>query len=92
MPKLVYYHRGNPFKTKISGYSGVPTAVSTTQSFRPNITAISNDGPESLVIANNKVIRIGEFVGKWRLSRVESEKALFEGPDGAIWIYLGGER
>lgn len=80
----------NPFKNnninqgiKIS--SGTPVRHT-----RPNVSAISVDGSGTFVIANNKVIKIGEKIGVWRLVKAESERALFDGPDGSIWVKLGG--
>ncbi|UCC78673.1 MAG: hypothetical protein JSW64_10365 [Candidatus Zixiibacteriota bacterium] len=57
---------------------------------RPIISAISVDGSGTFVIANNKVIKIGEKIGVWKLVKAESERALFDGPDGSIWVNLGG--
>ncbi len=80
----------NPFKNnninqgiKIS--SGKPVRHA-----RPIISAISVDGSGTFVIANNKVIKIGEKIGVWKLIKAESERALFDGPDGSIWVKLGG--
>jgi hypothetical protein len=80
----------NPFKNnninqgiKIS--SGTPVRYA-----KPMVSAISVDGSGTFVIANNKVIKIGEKIGVWKLVKAESERALFGGPDGSIWVKLGG--
>jgi hypothetical protein len=84
------YPTRNPFKNRNANYIKKPAAGIPINSARPNITAISGNGAEALVIADNKVIKIGEKIGNWKLVRVESEKALFDGPGGSIWVYLGG--
>lgn len=89
-PVLRRYKSRNPFEARNAHHEDSPTASTPVHYSRPDISAISRDGSESLVIANNKVIRIGERIGDWKLMKVESDKALFDGPEGAVWIYLGG--
>jgi len=80
----------NPFKNNKADQRNNPISGTPIQYARPSVSAISSDGRSTFVIANNKIIKIGETVGVWRLIKVESEKALFDGPDGTIWVSLGG--
>lgn len=57
---------------------------------KPVLTAISLDGDDTFVVVNNKIIKIGEYVGAWKLLKAEKGRALFESPSGSAWIKLGG--
>jgi|GEM_PF-2346291 len=80
----------NPFKNNKSGRRISPVSAKPVRHTRPKVSAISADGSEAFVIANNKIIKIGEKIGVWTLVRAESERALFDGPDGTVWVNLGG--
>ncbi len=89
-PNVRHTRERNPFENKNINQGKKPTAGIPVRYARPNVSAISVGGSETFVIANNKIIKIGETVGVWRLIKVESEKALFNGPDSTIWVSLGG--
>ncbi len=59
---------------------------------KPKVSAISRTGGQVMVVANGRVIRIGEKTGPWRLVDVGDEAALFDGPGGLTWIRLGGSK
>jgi hypothetical protein len=80
----------NPFKNKKSGQRITPVFREPVRHSKPDVSAISADGSETFVIANNKIIKIGERIGVWTLVRAEPERALFDGPDGTVWVNLGG--
>lgn len=80
----------NPFKNNNINQGIKISSRTPVRHARPNVSAISMDGSGTFVIANNRVIKIGEKIGVWRLVKAESERALFDGPDGSIWVKLGG--
>jgi hypothetical protein len=87
---LQHNRERNPFENKNINRGYKPGAGIPVRYARPNVSAISLNGSNSCVIANDKIIKIGETVGVWKLVKVESEKALFAGPDSTIWANLGG--
>ncbi|UCE66602.1 MAG: hypothetical protein JSU85_00885 [Candidatus Zixiibacteriota bacterium] len=87
---LRYNRQRNPFENKNVYRGKKPAGGIPVRYAKPNVSAISMGGSGTFVIANNKIIKIGETVGVWRLVKVESEKALFDGPDSTIWASLGG--
>jgi len=56
----------------------------------PRISAISNMGGERMAIVDGKLLQIGGMSGVWRLIQIVDDKALFAGPDGRVWVKLGG--
>jgi hypothetical protein len=59
---------------------------------KPTISAISRTGGQVMVVADGRVLRIGEKTGPWRLVDVRNDAALFDGPGGRTWIRLGGSK
>jgi hypothetical protein len=57
---------------------------------RPTVSAVSPGGADTFVIANGRLLRIGESIGVWKLMKAESGRALFAGPGGSIWVRIGG--
>ncbi|MEE9553662.1 MAG: hypothetical protein V3W18_05140 [candidate division Zixibacteria bacterium] len=61
-----------------------------TAGLKPRLSAISYSNGIWMAVVNGKVTRIGEIVGEWRLDEIAGKAARFRGPDGSIWIKLGG--
>ena len=59
---------------------------------KPEVSAISGTGREAMVIADGRMLKIGEKTGPWRLINVGNQAALFDGPGGRTWIRLGGTK
>lgn len=90
-PNKNYDWGRNPFKNKIASVSRNKTApVSHVRAARPRLTAISIDGPDTFVVVNSRVISTGENIGIWKFRKADKEKALFDGPNGPVWVQLGG--
>lgn len=56
----------------------------------PRLSAISRANGIKMAVVNGRVLRIGDSVGVWRLDEIASKAARLKGPDGSIWIKLGG--
>lgn len=80
----------NPFLKVPEKRVSSPHSGRAVQYARPTISAISPGGPDSFVIANNRILKIGEFTGVWKLVQVENNRALFSGPNGSVWVKIGG--
>ncbi len=81
----------NPFKNKTASAGRNKDAhVSHVRAPRPRLTAISIDGPDTFVVANSRVVSTGEKIGIWKFRKADKEKALFDGPNGPVWVQLGG--
>ena len=81
----------NPFKSKTASVSRNKVApISHVRVALPRLSAISIDGLDTFVVANNRVISTGEKIGIWKFRKADKEKALFEGPNGPVWVQLGG--
>jgi hypothetical protein len=59
---------------------------------KPRVSAVSGTGGEAMVIADGRMLKIGEKIGPWKLVDVGNQAALFDGPGGRTWIRLGGSR
>lgn len=57
---------------------------------KPRLSAISRANGTRMAVVNGRVLRIGDSVGVWRLDKIASKAARLKGPDGSIWIKLGG--
>ena len=57
---------------------------------RPALSAVSPGGSDAFVIANGRILKIGESAGVWKLLKAEDGKALFDGPGGSVWVKIGG--
>jgi hypothetical protein len=82
-------HR-NPFLKKNTGKESGERTGRRIQYTRPNLSAISAGGPDTFVIANGRVLKIGDSIGAWKLLEAENGRALFAGPEGPVWIDIGG--
>jgi hypothetical protein len=80
----------NPFLRESKGKASSFHAGKPVQYAKPTISAISPGGPETFVVANNRILKIGESTGVWTLVKAENGQALFSGPNGSIWIKIGG--
>jgi hypothetical protein len=57
---------------------------------RPRLSAISASEHGSMAVVDGRVVAVGQKVGDWRLIEVTEEAALLEGPEGPVWVKLGG--
>lgn len=57
---------------------------------KPRLSAISRANGIKMAVVNGKVLRIGDRIGVWRLNEIANKAARFKGPDGSVWIKLGG--
>ncbi len=56
----------------------------------PKLSAISDSNGNKMAIVNGNIMQIGDKIGVWRLVELTASAALFDGPDGPVWIQLGG--
>lgn len=82
----------NPFSNNGHGARRQSSAPILTrrEAIPPRISAISNLGGEKMAIVDGKLLQVGEYSGEWRLVKIDDDRALFAGPDGNIWVKLGG--
>ena len=59
---------------------------------RPRVSAISISELGAMAVVDGRVVAIGERIGHWSLIEVTEDAALFEGPQGSVWIKLGGSK
>ena len=57
---------------------------------KPRLSAISSSIGIKMAVVDGKVLRVGENVGVWRLDEITDKAARLKGPDGSVWIKLGG--
>lgn len=79
----------NPFLKKTRSHASAPIAAKPVHYAKPIVTAISPGGTDTFVIANGRLLRIGETIGAWTLINAENGRALFSGPGGMIWVKVG---
>jgi len=57
---------------------------------KPRLSAISRSGDRNMAVVDGRIMQVGESVGKWQLIEVTEDSALLEGPEGRVWIRIGG--
>ena len=82
----------NPFKNDRNRVNITPAqaAVSIPDMNLPHLSAISSVRGEKMAIVDDKIMRVGGRIESWRLERITDDSALFSGPDGFVWVKLGG--
>lgn len=56
----------------------------------PRLSAISVSEHGSMAVVDGRVVAVGQKIGDWRLIEVTEDAALFESPEGPVWVKLGG--
>jgi hypothetical protein len=57
---------------------------------QPRLSAVSVSKHGSMAVVDGRVVAVGQKIGDWRLMEVTENAALFEGPEGPVWVKLGG--
>lgn len=85
---------GDPFRNdRKHRKPSTPISVEKTRVVqRPRLSAISVSELGSMAVVDGRVVAVGEKVGPWRLIEVTEDAALFKGPEGSIWVKLGGSK
>jgi hypothetical protein len=56
----------------------------------PRLTAVSKGSGNNMAVVDGQIVEVGGRIGPWRLIRIADNAALFDGPDGQVWVKLGG--
>ncbi len=85
---------GDPFRNdhKYRRLSMPSSVEKTRQAQEPQLSAISISKVGAMAVVDGKVVAVGEKVGAWRLIEVTEDAAQFKGPEGSIWVRLGGSK
>lgn len=59
---------------------------------KPQLSAISVSETGAMAVVDGRIVAVGEKIGSWRLIEVTDDAALFKGPEGSIWVRIGGSK
>ncbi len=85
---------GDPFRNDQKyKRSPKPKAVKKVQRVKkPQLSAISVSEAGAMAVVDGRIVAVGEKIGSWRLIKVTDDAALFKGPEGSIWVRIGGSK
>lgn len=85
---------GDPFRNdQKHKRSSKPKAVKKVQRVKkPQLSAISVSEAGAMAVVDGRIVAVGEKIGSWRLIEVTDDAALFKGPEGSIWVRIGGSK
>lgn len=85
---------GDPFRNNQKyKRSSKPKSVKTVQRVKkPQLSAISVSEAGAMAVVDGRIVAVGETIGSWRLIEVTDDAALFKGPEGSIWVRIGGSK
>lgn len=59
---------------------------------KPQLSAISVCEAGAMAVVDGRIVAVGEKIGSWRLIEVSDDAARFKGPEGSIWVRIGGSK
>lgn len=85
---------GDPFRNDQKyKKSSEPKAVTKVQRVKkPQLSAISVSEAGAMAVVDGRIVAVGEKIGFWRLIEVTDDAARFKGPEGSIWVRIGGSK
>ncbi len=82
----------NPFrnKSKDSEAPSITPSAAIVKFREPRLTIVSVAENDTLIMANGRIMAVGDMLGEWKLIKIARTNALFAGPGGSYWAKLGG--